>query len=179
MEGYKFEVVKPEGTYRITIEAAESNKEHRDGEWVNVVRPLVSIASGEHWYPAESREFIRYRGRGYAFDFTMYRTEAFTSMKTGRVIYWGVNGYSRGWTNENGGEVDWKSPARGKLEAMRDAVLDEWAAEHPEWVRLSERRRIEVDLSSAQSEVSELGRKLREAEAHEAALQSRLASFQV
>lgn len=165
----------PEGVVFVRILRAVEEEEYQDGVRVKVVRPalLVSTFKDAVNYGADpDRGVVTYRGRKYSID----RAYAFGH---DRFLYDSRHHYDKGYQNEAGDPIDWKAGSRRALDEITERARDMFVESCPEWVRLSERLRIEADLSSAETEATELARKAQVAEARAAALRSRLDSFTV
>lgn len=172
----RFTVEIPEGKVYVTILPAITEEWHEAGQGrVSAEFPVIRVST----YPGNSwqvePEFIKYRGRRYSIDDPQVFSGKLGGQWTGERRKYG----SRGFRNEAGTQVDWKSPALDTLRAIVDRVREQFVTEHPEWAKVSQRLRIEQDLRHADEQVSKLAKDLQVAEAKAAALRSRLASFRV
>lgn len=102
---------------------------------------------------------VKYRGRTYFVeDAQMFGNDGWSSDHR--------TNYTRGYKNESGSSVDWKSPMRSRLHEFVSAVRDAYVAEHLEWVRESKALRLRwmIDHEASQADSAR-----REAEKHDAA----------
>lgn len=171
-EASVFPIEMPEGTFYVHIRAG------REGERG---QPFVGLLQVTTDSARDVKGYVTLRGRKYRIDYYMKTVAAFMSHRTGREVRWAIDHtpYNGGNRNENGHQVDITSSVDNKLDDLRDRALDVFAEANPGWVRLSERLRLEAELSRAEGETADLFRQAQVSEAKAAALRSRLESYRV
>lgn len=128
------------------LPAVEREWHDSDRGRVRVTLPALRVST----YTDQARETgegVKYRGRTYHVDY------AFMFGAPGGDGGW--NGetrdyYTRGFRNESGSSVDWKSPMRSRLYDFADAVRDAFVAENLGWVRESLALRLRWQIEHAE-----------------------------
>lgn len=166
----------PEGAVFVRILPAVEEEEHQvDVGRVKIICPALLVSTfkdGVNYGADPERGMVTYRGRKYSIDRAyMFKRDTF--------LYDHRHHYDKGYQNEAGSDVEWKSGARRALNEITDRARDMFVESCPEWSRLSERLRLEREYRSAVETAEDARKAAQTAEANLAALRSRLDSFTV
>ena len=158
-----FKYEEPEGTFWVEILSAIEDEVWENDTRVRKLFPTLRVTTYENaQVVSENRRFVRLRGRQYSIDGVhVWRGyEPPSDWGSDHRVY-----YSKHLETEAGASLDWRSPVREKLRELERQVRDMFVATHPEWQRISLRRRVAWQAERATEEAVMHRRKAEAADA--------------
>lgn len=146
----------PEGRLHVDVLAAIEREDYHGGERRTLVLPTLRVTTYTGY---DHTEFVTLRGKRYSIDHIHVKAPPEW------VAEWTTDSrdYMQRYTKtEAGNSLDWQSPSGAKLSLLERQVRDRFAAEHPEWERVSETMRLDYLIRHAEDEATRLKKALAE-----------------